>query len=57
MDDLGKILAQSVLARIQEIEDVSNLDYIIESAEPEIREEAVLIKEKMASLKAVLESI
>ncbi|HZJ84388.1 MAG TPA: hypothetical protein VFD02_02425 [Syntrophomonadaceae bacterium] len=57
MDDLGKILAQSVLARIKEIEDESNLDFIINTSENDIREEALLIKEHMASLKAVLESI
>lgn len=57
MDDLGKILAQSVLARIKEIEDESNLDFIINTSENDIREEALLIKEQMASLRAVLESI
>lgn len=57
MDDLGKLLAKVVLDRIKEIEEDSNLDYLIEHAESDIREEAKLIKEKMNNIKNTLENL
>lgn len=57
MDDLAKILAQTVLQRINEIEEESNLDYLINYTESEISQEAKLIKDKMNSIRSVLESI
>lgn len=57
MDDLGKLLARAVLDRIKEIEEESNLDYLIDSTEVEISNEAKLIKDKMNSIKKALESI
>lgn len=54
MDDLGKLLAKVVLDRIREIEEESNLDYLIDNAEEEISQEAQLIKEKVNSIKEVL---
>ncbi|NLJ72531.1 MAG: hypothetical protein GX333_05935 [Syntrophomonadaceae bacterium] len=57
MDDLGKILAQSILANINEIEETTNLDYLIKNAEPDIKEEASKIKDNINSIKQILESI
>ena len=54
VDDLGKLLAKVVLDRIREIEEESNLDYLIDNAEEEISQEAQLIKEKVNSIKEVL---
>lgn len=57
MDDLGKLLASVVLERIKEIEEESNLDYLIENAETEISQEAKLIKERFNSIKTALRNI
>lgn len=57
MDDLGKILAQSILANINEIEETTNLDYLIKNAEPDIKEEASKIKDNIKSIKQILENI
>lgn len=57
MDDFAKILAQSILASIKEIEDTTNLDYLIDYADSEIREEAILIKDNINSIKAILDAI
>lgn len=57
MDDLGKLLARVVLDRIKEIEEESNLDYLIANAEADISEEAKIIKEKMNDIKTALENL
>ncbi|HZK44205.1 MAG TPA: hypothetical protein VFC73_07960 [Syntrophomonadaceae bacterium] len=57
MDDLGKVLADTILSWLREIEEDTNLDVLIDFAEDDISLEAKLIKEKINSIKSVLETI
>lgn len=57
MDDLGRILAQTVLHRIEEIEVDSNIDKLIVDNIDSVSQEARLIKEKLNNIKAILKGI